>query len=317
VAAQTFGDCWRRVRLYVPAAPTFLCREWVNVSYKRMAKARHWSFLRGELRLTINAARAIPVCTVTRGSPTVTSAGLFLAGDAGRQFRVGSAPLYTVQTFTDVNTLQLDIPYGEASSAIAVASIFDGYVTMPQDFESFRLIADPSSQRRLAWWITEDQVNVLDPTWSVSDSGARCLVARGGGSTYTPTLGMVQYQFWPRPTAARSYPAIYNKQAALLDDTSILRGVLSDQIEVLVDGALAEAALWPGTQDLPNRYFNPVVAKEKKLAFLDGVQHLSLRDDDQAPDDLATVDWSHWPLADLAFNDVSLRSTDATVGDYF
>jgi hypothetical protein len=317
VAAGTFGDCWRRVRLYVPAAPTFLCREWVNVAYKRMGKARHWSFLRGETRLTINAARTIPVCTVTRGSATVTSAGLFLAGDAGRQFRVKTLPIYTVQTFTDVNTIVLDQPYGEDTSVVAAASIFDGYATLPADFESFRLIADPYTQRRLAYWISEDQVNVLDPTWSVSDSGARCLVARGGGSTYTPTLGAVQYQYWPRPTAARSYPAIYNKQAALLTDTSVLRGVLADQIEVLVDGALAEAALWPGTQDLPNRYFNPTVAQAKRVAFLDGVQHLSLRDDDQAPDDLATVHWEHWPLADLTFNDVQLRATDATVGDFF
>lgn len=315
--SQTFGDAWRRVKLHAPAVPTFLAREFVNIAYKRLAKARHWTFLQGELRLTIQAARAIPVCTVTNGSPTVTSAGLFLAGDAGRQFRVGTLPIYTVQTFTDVNTLQLDIPYGEPSSAIAAASIFDGYATMPADFESFRLIADPYTQRRLAYWITPDQINVLDPTWSNGDTGPRCLVARGGGSTYAATLGAVQYRYWPRPTAARSYPALYNKQAASLNDTSILHGVLGDQIEVVVDGALAEAALWPGTKDLPNTYFNPAVAAAKKLAFLDGIQHLSLRDDEQAPDDLATVHWEHWPLADLAFDDHGLRSSDATVADYF
>lgn len=315
--AQTFGDAWRRVRLHAPAVPTFLAREWVNVAYKRLAKARHWTFLRGETRLTIAAARAIPVCTVTIGSATVTSAGLFLAGDAGRQFRVGSLPLYTIQTFTDVNTIQLDQPYGEATSAIAVASVFDGYATLPADFESFRLIADPYTQRRLAYWISEDQVNVMDPTWSVTDSGARCLVARGGGSTYTPTLGAVQYQYWPRPTAARSYPAIYNKQAQLLTDTSILRGVLADDVEVIVDGALAEAALWPGTNDLPNKYFNAELARVKKAAFLDGIQHLSLRDDDQAPDDLATVHWEQWALADLAYSDHDLRSSDATIGNLY
>lgn len=315
--AQTFGDAWRRVRLHAPAVPTFLAREWVNVAYKRLAKARHWTFLRGETRLTISAARAITACTVTTGSVTVTSAGLFVAGDAGRQFRVGSLPIYTIQTFTDVNTIQLDSAYGETTSAVAVASVFDGYATLPADFESFRLIADPYNQRRLAYWIQEDQINIMDPGWQVGDTSVRCLVARGGGSTYTPTLGAVQYQYWPRPTAARSYPAIYNKQAQLLTDTSILRGVLADDVEVIVDGALAEAALWPGTNDLPNKYFNAELARAKKAAFLDGVQHLSLRDDDQAPDDLATVHWEHWPLADLAFNDHNLRSSDATVGDLY
>lgn len=315
--AQTFGDAWRTVRLHVPAAPTFLVREWVNVAWKRMARGRHWTFQRGETRLTINTARTIAICTVTRGSATVTSAGLFVAGDAGRQFRVAASPIYTVQTVTDVNTIVLDIPYGETTSAIAAASIFDGFATLPADFESFRLIADPYNQRRLAFWITEDQINVLDPTWAAADSGPRVLVARGGGSTYTPTLGLVQYTYWPRPTAARSYPVIYNKQASRIDDSTIFRGVLADAAEVLIDGALAEAALWPGTPDKPNPYFNVGLAATKKAAFLDGVQHLALRDDEQAPDDLATVHWEYWPLADLGYNDHSLRSSDATVGDLY
>lgn len=317
MAGQNFGDCWRTVRLYVPAAPTFLVREWVNVSWKRLAKARHWAFLQGELRLTIAAARTIAVCTVTRGSTSVTSAGLFLAGDAGRQFRVGTFPIYTVQSVTDANTLVLDTAYGEATSSVAVGSIFDGYATMPADFESFRLVADPYNQRRLAYWITPDQINLLDPTWAVSDSGPRCLIARGGGSPYTSTLGRVQYQYWPRPTAARSYPAFYNKQAARIDDTTIFRGVLADAAEVIIDGALAEAALWSGTSDLKNPYFDRDTAEQKRAAFLAGIQTLSLRDDDQAPDDLATVHWERWPLADLAYNDVSLRASDATVADLF
>jgi hypothetical protein len=315
--SQTFGDTWRTVRLYVPTAPTFLVREWVNVAWKRVAKARHWTFLRGETRLTIQALRVVSPVTVTQGSPTVISAGLFVAGDAGRQFRLGSMPMYTIQTFTDANTIQLDIPYGEDSSASAAASIFDGFATLPADFESFRLIVDPYRQRRLAFWITEDQINLMDPRWAMSDSGPRCLVARGGGSTYLPTVGAVQYSYWPRPTAAKSFPAIYNKQAARVNDTTIFHGVLADHVEVLIDGALAEAALWPGTRDVPNMYFNPALAGEKKRAFLDGVQHLSLRDDEQAPDDLATVHWEHWPLADLAFNDVSLRATDASISDLY
>jgi len=315
--AQTFGDCWRTVRLYVPAAPTFLVREWVNVAYKRLAKLRHWTFLQGELRLTIAAARTISACTVTTGSTTVTSAGLFLAGDQGRQFRVQTFPIYTIQTFTNVNSIELDTAYGEDASAVAVGSIFDGYATLPADFESFRLVADPYNQRRLAYWVTPDQLNILDPTRQVSDNGPRCLSARGGGSTYLPTLGRVQYEYWPKPTAARSYPAIYNKQASRINDTTIFTGVLADAAEVIIDGALAEAALWPGTPDQPNPYFNAGTAREKKLAFLDGVQHLSLRDDDQAPDDLATVHWERWPLADLAYNDLALRASDASVGDLY
>jgi len=102
---------------------------------------------------------------------SVTSAGLFVAADAGRQFRVGSSPYYTIQTFTNANTIVLDRVYGETTSAVAVAEIFDGYATMPTDFASFRLIPDPYNQRRLAFWITEDQLNLLDPTYQAGDTG--------------------------------------------------------------------------------------------------------------------------------------------------
>jgi hypothetical protein len=313
--AETFGDCWRRVRLHVPAAPTFLVREWVNAAWKPLGRMRHWGFLYGELRLTIAAARSVSAVTVTNGSVNVTSAAGFLAADAGRQFRVSNFPAYTIQTFNNVNSIDLDIPFGE-TSAIATATIYDGYATMPADFESFRIIADPYNQRRLAFWISADQLNILDPTRQGSDSGPR-LLAQRPPSTYLPTIGRVQYEYWPRPTAARSYPAYYNKLAARLDDTTILSGVMAEAADVLIAGALMHAAQWPGTPDRPNPYFNAALAREKQKEFLTGVQQLSLRDDDQHPDDMATVHWERWPLADLAYNDQALRATDATVADLY
>ena len=313
--AEDYGTAWRTVRLYVPAAPTFLVREWVNTAWKQLARARHWGFLRGELRLTIQPSRALASVTVTNGSAIVTSAGLFGNADAGRQFLVGTFPLYTVVSVQNANQITLDQPYGETTGTPA-AQILDGYFTAPTDFESFRLIADPYNERRLAFWISEDQINILDPTRQASDTGPRCL-AQVPPSTYPATLGQPRYEYWPRPTAARSYPAFYNKQAAKLTDSSAFSGVLADGADVIVDGALAQAALWPGTTDRSNPYFNPALAREKKTAFLEGIQRLSLRDDDQHPDDLATVHWERWPLADLAYNDQALRATDATVADLY
>lgn len=313
--ADDFGYCWRTVRLYVPAAPAFLIREWVNTAWRQLGRSRHWTFLKGELRLTIQAARTLASVGATTGSPSITSAGLFLPADAGRQIRWASFPVYTIASVTDANNAVLDIPYGEPSTTVA-AVIYDGYAVMPADFESFRIVADPYNQRRLAYWITEDQLNILDPTRQASDSGPRLLSAVPP-SAYTASLGRARYEYWPRPTAARSYPAIYNKLAERLDDSTVFTGVLSEGAEVLVNGALAQAALWPGTTDKPNAYFNASVAQVKRAEFLDGIQHLSLRDDDQSPDDLATVHWERWPLADLAYNDQALRATDATVADLY
>lgn len=313
--AQTYTECWRTVRLYAPAAPVFLAREWVNEAWKQLAAKRRWGFLRAELALTIRAPRTITSCTVTLGSTTVSSVGLFVAGDAGRQFQVSTFPIYTIQSVTDANTIVLDRAYGE-TTATGAATVLDAYATMPADFGSFRIIADPYNERRIPFWVTEDQINLLDPRRQAGDSGPRALVARAP-STYSATLGRVQYEYWPRATAARSYPALYNRQASKLTDADTFSGVLADAGQVLVAGALAQAAQWPGTEDRKNPYFNLELARAKQASFLEGVQQLSLRDDDQYPDDLLSVGWHRWPLADLAYNDASLRATDATVADLF
>jgi hypothetical protein len=313
--ADSYSDVWRRVKIYVSDAPTFLVREWVDAAWHQLTRRRHWGFLRADLRLTIAAARSLAAVVVTSGSATVTSAGLFLPADAGRQIRTRFYPVYTIQTVVDANTITLDTAYGE-ETATPTATIYDGYAVMPADFGSFRLIADPYNQRRLAYWIDEDQLNLLDPTRQASDTGPR-LLAACSPSPVTATLGRLRYEYWPRPTAARSYPAIYNKQAARLTDQTIFTGVLADAADVLIEGTLALAAQWPGTPDRRNPYFDLALAREKRDEFNLGVQRLALRDDEQYPDDYTKVHWERWPLADLAYNDQALRATDATVADLY
>lgn len=312
----TFGDLYRTVVLYASACPLFLAREWVNVAYKQLAQRRSWSFLRGELTLRTLPSRTLSAIQVTQDSVIVVATSQTIAGDAGRQFRVGSGAVYTIQQVVDSNTYTLDRVYAEDSAASTAATIYTGYLTMPIDFGSFRVIGDLANQRQIAFWLTEDQVLQLDPTRTSSDAGFRVLIARTY-STYPSTLGQVQYETWPRPTAARAYPALYNKQADRLNDTDILTGVLADGGEVLIAGALAQAAAWPGTPDLPNPYFNRGLAQDKRQEFTEGIQRLALKDDNIYPDDLATVNWARWPVGDLAYNDVSLRSSDADVSAYF
>lgn len=312
----TYASVWRTVKLHCSAAPTFLIREWVQDAWHDLARSRPWAFLRAELRLTINAARTVSSVTVTRGSATVNSAGLFLAADNNRQFRLATFPSYTIVDVTGVpNNVGLDRPYGE-DDAVSSASIYDGYAIMPADFGSFRLIADPYNLRRLAYWITEDQLNILDPKRMASDLGPR-LLAACSPSPHPLTLGRIRYEYWPRPTTSRSYPALYNRQAPNFSDNDIFTGVLADASDALQHGALAHAAKWPGTTDKPNPYFNLALARELEEDFRWAVQQLALRDDDQYADDMPRVHWERWPLADLAYNDQALRATDATIADLY
>lgn len=313
--AVTFEDVWRRVRLHAPGAPVFLVRDWVNDAWKTIQRRRPTAnYLRVSAALTINVSRTISV-TVTRGSATVTSAALFVAADLGRELRIGTFPWYTIITFTDASTIVLDRAYGE-DSVTSTATIFDGYATVPADFGQFDLIADPYNQRRLAFWITEDQLNLLDPTRQTSDTGPRVL-GTASPSPVTATLDRMRYEYWPRPTANRSYPYYYFKQAADLADSFTFSGSLAEADDVLIKGALAECARWPGTADNPNPYFNLGLGDRLEKDFEASVQSVSLRDDDMQGSDYLRTNWMRWPLADLAYNDQALRATDATIADLY
>ena len=67
---------------------------------------------------------------VTNGSAVVTSSGLFLPSDFGRELRVGSGPIYTISSFSDINQVVLDRPYTEASGSptVTVLAIRGDYV---------------------------------------------------------------------------------------------------------------------------------------------------------------------------------------------
>lgn len=312
--AMTFADCYRIVRLYASSAPLLLVREWVNQAYKELGDARPWSFLRGETRLRFAAARDVTV-TVTDGSTTVSGTGVFSSADVGRQLRVGMGATYTIVAVPDTDTATLDQAYADIT-ATTTARILDAYVTLPADFGTFRLIADLYNQRQIAFWLTEDQVQMLDPRRAFSDTGIRILCPVTP-SPVAATLGQIRYEGWPRATGARTYPAFYTKRPQGLTEDTTFTGVLAEGADVLVLGALAQAAAWPGTIDQRNPFFNLAVSQKYRANFLAGVQRLSLKDDAQAPDDAMTVHWGRWPVASLAYNDQALRASDAGGGGYY
>lgn len=326
--ADSFGDVWRAVKLHVPGAGVFLCRDWVQSSYKQLCRKRPWSFLRGQLQIQIKASRAV-ACTVVIGSPVVTSAALFLSTDEGRQFQTNTFPSYTILQFLSTSSILLDQPFGVDMAGTApgvslptTGLVLDAYFTAPADFGRFIVIGDPYNQRRLAFWIDQDQLNILDPTRQAGDYGPR-LLASFSPSTYAggilpSTLGQIRYEYWPRPTQNRTYPAFYQKQAATLSDTDVFSGVLVNQaVDILKKGALAEAARWPGTADAPNPYYGMGSAQLLQKDFEDSLQRVGLLDDDHYANDLTHVHWERWPLADLAYGDKSLRATDATIADLY
>jgi len=237
MADTDFGSCWRTVRLYCPAAPTFLAREWVNAAWKQLLSARHWGFLRGELTVSPTAA--------------------------------------------------------------------DQYLTTPADFGSWKVVVDPSRQVKISFTKSLDDLATSDP--GLTTSGPVTALVAATPSTDPATLGYTRYLYYPSGSSS-TLRCVYHRRAPRLDDTTVFGGVMDSAGEVLVAGALAQAALWPGTPDRPNPYFNAGVAQAKTAEFKYGVQMLSLRDDEQYPDDL----WDSWNEADCGCQ----QSADLRASDY-
>jgi hypothetical protein len=181
----------------------------------------------------------------------------------------------------------------------------DLYLVLPPDFASFKVVVDPSRQCRISFTASLDDLARIDPGRTAT--GPVCSLIAVSPSTDPLTRGQARYLLYPHGSAT-TLTAVYHRQGPRLDDTSVFSGVLADGGEVLVAGALAQAALWPGTGDKPNPYFNAGLAQAKANEFRVGIQALSLRDDEQYPDDL----WDSWGQCDSGLGSgVDERTTDA------
>ncbi len=311
--AYTFEQCWRKVLLYVPNLPAFLAREFVQQAYGRAAEMRPWAWKRKDTLLQTAASRSLTV-TFTQGSTAITSAAAFVAADAGRQIKVTSIPIYTIDSVTDASNAVLLETYLGASGA-ATATILDAYLVCPADFGSFHLIVDPSNRRVVPFWVSDEYLNLVDPHRTSSDTQARLLVHKGL-STRTATLNQVLYEWWPQPTSAKTFPARYFTRPQLLADTDAFKGVLGERGDVLVTGALAEAARWPGTNERPNPYFSLQNHQLLNAQFQKDLLALELRDDDVYGMDLPQVPWHEYGSW-AAYDTHLLRATDATLANYY
>jgi hypothetical protein len=181
-------------------------------------------------------------------------------------------------------------------------------ITMPVDFGSLVVVVDPDRQVQIPFWLSQQELTCKDPTHATTGP-PRALVATTP-STDPLTLGQIRYEVYPSGVAT-TFTAVYNRQGARLDDTSVFTGVLADGGEVVTCGALMQAALWPGTGDKPNPYFNATLAQAKTQEFKYGVQMLSLRDDEQTPDDY----WAGWPTCTCGCENPLSASADARATD--
>lgn len=92
--------------------------------------------------------------------------------------------------------------------------------------------------------------------------------------------GTPQYEAWPYNTTARTLYYTYSSRPAdLINDTDVPIWPLRS--DVIVAGALADVARWPGTTDKPNPYFaRPDYWKSYEATFEDLMVELERRDEE-------------------------------------
>lgn len=268
---SNFEGLWKALLIYAPELPLPLAQKFINKAYSRVL---NWAILPNIFKET---AIAIPTpvtagtVSVTVGSTTVTGVGTAWTSDmANRQLLFESrAPVYDIASVESTTSLTLTTPFIGVSNLSGVTYTINLiYLNMPSDFMSFRTITDPINNWRLWTNFTQEQIDLLDSQRRTSGTPwilAICKPLNAGTSTE-----VVRYELWPRNTGGQTYPIKYIPKPALLSAPAD-RPAFPVRADILIEGALAEVALWPGTSDAPNPYHDIALHREHEKRFWKGV----------------------------------------------
>ena len=240
-----------------------------------------WTDTRKDAEFLLPDAYTTGTITVTNGSTSVLGAGVdFTNGSlyVGRQLSVGNiAPFYTITAVTQAialgtyDTLTLDRAYANSTEAGVTFSIGQYYVEFPTDLYVLERIRDQAN----GWYLitqtyNQEYLDRVDVRRQSTGTPTLCVSApsRTDGAT-----GIVypRYELWPRVQAKRFYAYRYRSNPELQSNSD--RPISSLSPEVLVFGALRQAAIWPGTKDKPNPYFSQELHATYTKMYDDALQN--------------------------------------------
>jgi hypothetical protein len=254
MANKTFGQVWNEVLIHAPNLPPSLAREFVRVAYQEALDIHYWSELRTDAEVWIPDTYTTGTLTMTNVSTTVTGSGTtFTSAMVGRQLAVESiAPWYTITTFNSATEVIIDRAFQGETEAALEYTIGQFYVEFPTNLKVLERIRDQNNGWYLATqWYSQEYLDRVDPKRNSSGTPTMAVYA----PTRTDSSGNVipRYEFWPRADEGRLYHYRYTKDVSLTtNDTRLIDGLTPSTI---VYGALAHAAMWPGTPDSPNMLF--------------------------------------------------------------
>lgn len=312
--AATFGDLWRKVSLQASAVPPLLVRAYTQDAYQEATQGRRFSWMRRWYQPTTVASRTLDI-TATAGSVLIQ--GAFVASDLNRQVRSTNqgVPYTIVEINPGFTEATLDTEWAGTGGSLTV-TILSAFLFLPENFDGCRTLSNLTVQQPMPWWYTSEQLDFWDPNRIWADSTARIIAARGvwsGGGTMD---GRQVYEWWPYPSATAVYQMSYYAKLEPADDER-LQGQFATRNEVIETGALARCAMYPGTAERKNPYFNLQLAQMLEKSFQESLQEASVRDEDTSPaEEYNRIDW-RWVQGLVPMDTHLLRSTDATLASYY
>lgn len=194
---DTIDKIASQLLLHCPLAGKPLATVWASNSWEKLARGRdRWSWLCKFGQFQIPAAYSTGTIAVSSADPTLLTltGGTFTAAMVGRSIRIGQyvAP-YELSEFVDSTHMRITLPWGMADETAATFTIYQQYVTVPDDFAAFIAAIDPVRNTKLYCGAERREIDRRDPRRTTSGN-PYVLAEAGYGAQYAGSVDVTPFQ---------------------------------------------------------------------------------------------------------------------------
>lgn len=294
MAQKTFSQLWQQFLLYAPGTPVPLAQQFIKNSYNRAINMHDWSELFKDGEKFIATEYSTGTIAVTNGSTTVTGSGTtWTSAMTGRQIVVldnGRQPYYTF-TYVSGTSGTLDRAYQGTTDASSTYTIGEYYVEFPTDLATLDAIRDLNNNWRLRR--SENQQAYLDFIDAERSNTGSPYAYVAAPPRVASGVSYPRFEFFPRIAAGTHLVYRYTATSELSANADYAITMLLP--EAIIYGALADLALWPGSPERPNPYFNADTHRQYTKMFEDAVHDSEMGDLERAQEMLYYPDGTGFP----------------------
>ena len=293
MAQATLLEMAREIVLYSDdVCPILLAKRWVRDRYRKICEKNLWSFKLGRSAFGTTDAYTTGTLTLTNNSATVTgSSTVWVAAHVGQQLKVDGY-VFTISAVAGNTSLTIDQTWLGDTTADLTYRIVQAYITpSPSDFFAFYSVIDPVSRWKLRLGINSKELDRIDA--ARTSNGTPYLLANG---VYNSSQ-VAMYELWPSPNTRQHYMYMYEKRIADLADWDTPPPIIRS--DILIKGALADLARWPGTPERRNVIYDPYFNqwKTREAEFLEELNKAMVEDNSIMLNDLAYgTDYGYSPI---------------------